>query len=180
MGQLKRCINGADITMIDLSWRTNGSKIQQNKRYINAKIAHLDRFGYNYDVHKRILLTIDMHEKFTKNVNPNLIVMTSWNENIFRVTGHLCGESTGPRYIPRTKASEAPWPFVLGIRRSPVYSPHKGQWRGALMFSLICVWINGWVNNREAGDLRRYRAHYDVIVMMIIVVGHVFNMTEYF
>ena len=47
----------------------------------------------------------------------------------------------------------------------PVNSPHKGQWRGALMFSLICVWINDWVNNREAGDLRRYRAHYDVIVM---------------
>ena len=41
----------------------------------------------------------------------------------------------------------------------------KGQWRGALMFSLIYVWINDWVNNREAGDLRRYRAHYDVIVM---------------
>ena len=35
------------------------------------------------------------------------------------------------------------------------------------MFSLICVWINGWVNNREAGDLRRYCAHYDVIVMQI-------------
>ena len=33
------------------------------------------------------------------------------------------------------------------------------------MFSFICVWINDWVNNREAGDLRRYRAHYDVIVM---------------
>ena len=44
------------------------------------------------------------------------------------------------------------WPFVRGIHRSPVNSPHKGQWRGALMFSLICVWINGWVNNREAGD----------------------------
>ena len=27
-------------------------------------------------------------------------------------------------------------------------------------------WINGWVNNREAGELRRYRAHYDVIVMI--------------
>ena len=49
---------------------------------------------------------------------------------------------------------------------SPVHSRHKGQWRGALMFTLICVWINGWVNNREAGDLRRYRAHYDVIVMI--------------
>ena len=43
--------------------------------------------------------------------------------------------------------------------------PHKGQWRGALVFSLICVWINGWINNREAGDLIRHRAHYDVIVM---------------
>ena len=33
------------------------------------------------------------------------------------------------------------------------------------MFSLICVSINGSVNNREAGDLRCHRAHYDVIVM---------------
>ena len=33
------------------------------------------------------------------------------------------------------------WPFVRGVHRSPVNSPHKGQWRGALMFSLICVWI---------------------------------------
>ena len=47
----------------------------------------------------------------------------------------------------------------------PVSSPHIGQWRGALMFTLICVWINGCVNNREAGDLRRYCAHYGVTVM---------------
>ena len=60
------------------------------------------------------------------------------------------------------------WPFVRGIHRSPVNSPHKGQWRGALMFSLICVWINDWVNNREDGDLRSYRAHYDVIVMVLM------------
>ena len=50
------------------------------------------------------------------------------------------------------------WPFVRGIHRSPVNSPYKGQWHGALMFSLICVWINGWVNNGEDGDLRRNRA----------------------
>ena len=49
--------------------------------------------------------------------------------------------------------------------RSSVNSPHEGQWRGALMFSLICAWINGWVNNRDAGDLRRQLAHYDVIMM---------------
>ena len=57
------------------------------------------------------------------------------------------------------------WAFVRGIHRWPVNSPHKGQWRGALMFSLICAWINGWVNNREAGDLRRHRAHHGVTVM---------------
>ena len=54
------------------------------------------------------------------------------------------------------------WPLVRGIHRSPVNSSHKGQWRGALMFSFICAWINGWVNNR---DLRRHRAHYDIIVI---------------
>ena len=57
------------------------------------------------------------------------------------------------------------WPFMRGIHRSPVNSSHKGQWRGALMFSLICTRINGWVSNRETGDLRRHQAHCDVIVM---------------
>ena len=69
--------------------------------------------------------------------------MTSSNGNIFRVTGHLCGEFTGLRWIPRTKASDAELWF----------------------FSLICARINGWINNGEAGDLRRHCAHYNVIVM---------------
>ena len=55
--------------------------------------------------------------------------------------------------------------LCAGIYRLPVNSPHKGHLRGALMFSLICAWINGWVNSRETGDLRRHRAIYDVIVM---------------
>ena len=59
------------------------------------------------------------------------------------------------------------WPIVRGIHRSPVNSPHNGQWRGALIFTLICVWINGWVNNCEAGHLRCYHAHYDVSVMSL-------------
>ena len=61
------------------------------------------------------------------------------------------------------------WPFLWGIPRSPVNFPHKGQRRGALMFSLICTRINGWVNTHEAGDLRCYRAHYDVTVMVLVV-----------
>ena len=71
--------------------------------------------------------------------------MTSSNGNIFRVTGPVCGESP-----------------------VPVNSPRKGQWRGALMFSLICARINDWVNNREAGDLRRNRGHCDVNVMYLL------------
>ena len=51
-----------------------------------------------------------------------------------------------------------------GIHWSPVNYPHKGQCRGALMVSLICAWINGWVNNGESGDLRCHRSHYDVTV----------------
>ena len=63
----------------------------------------------------------------------------------------ICGrEFTGHRWIPRTKASDA------------------GLW----FFSLICPWINGWVNNREAGDLRRHCAHYDTTVMDRIPVTH--------
>ena len=67
-------------------------------------------------------------------------MMTSSNGNIFRVIGHLFGNS-------------------------PVNSPPKGQWLGALMFSLLCAWINGLVNNGETGDLRCHRAHYVVTVM---------------
>ena len=56
-------------------------------------------------------------------------------------------------------------PFAQGIHRSPVNSPHKGQYRGALVFSLICARINGWVKNR-LGDLRQHRTYYDVLVML--------------
>ena len=66
------------------------------------------------------------------------------------------------KYFPRY------WPFVRRIQQSKVNSPHKGQWREPLMFSLIWVWINDWVNNREAGELRRYRTHYDVTVLQFL------------
>ena len=58
-------------------------------------------------------------------------------------------------------------PFVRGIHQWLADSPHKGQWRRALVFPLICASTNGWVNNRDAGDLRRHRARCDVTVMLI-------------
>ena len=71
------------------------------------------------------------------------------------------------RHFPRY------WPFVREIHRWPVSCPHKGHRRGALMFSLICSWINASVNNREAGDLRRHRAHYDITA--VFKSWHVYN-----
>ena len=59
------------------------------------------------------------------------------------------------------------WPFVCGNSPvTPVNSPHKGQWRKALTFSLISsTWTNSWTNNEDTGDLKCHCAHYDVIVM---------------
>ena len=55
------------------------------------------------------------------------------------------------------------WPFVRGIHRSPVNSPHKGQWRGALMFFLSALeWT---INNLEVDNLGRHCVHYDVTVV---------------
>ena len=66
------------------------------------------------------------------------------------------------------------WPFVRGIDRSSVDFPLKGQWRGALMFSLICAWTNGWANTQEAGDLRCHCAHYvlNVTNCKLLVLGN--------
>ena len=81
---------------------------------------------------------------YMRTVSPrDFIMMTSSNGNIFRVTGPLCGEFTGHRLIPLTKASDAElWCFLWS-------SP----------------WINRWVNNPKAGDLKLHRAHYGVTVV---------------
>ena len=74
--------------------------------------------------------------------------MASSIGSIFRVTGHLGREFTGHRWIPLSKAcDEELWCSVL---------------------FLICAWMDGWVNSREAGDLRRHRAYNDVTVMETI------------
>ena len=63
------------------------------------------------------------------------------------------------------------WPFVWGIHWSLVNSPYKGQWRGALMFSLICTRISSWVNNPETGVVGPCRAHYVTVMIRGWVIG---------
>ena len=82
-----------------------------------------------------------------------------WNSNHFlarlsRMDVHFDLQYQGQHHdVINWKHFPRYWPFVRGIHRLPVNSTHKGQWRGALMFSLIYAWTNVWVNNCEAGDL---------------------------
>ena len=57
--------------------------------------------------------------------------------------------------------------FVRGIHRSPVNSATKAS-DAELWYFFICAWINGWVNNHGAGDLRHHRAHYAVTVKAVL------------
>ena len=71
---------------------------------------------------------------------------------------HWCiNASSGHDDVIKWKHFPRYWPFVRGVHRSPMNSPHKSKWHWVLMLCLICAWINGWVNHREAGDLRRQR-----------------------
>ena len=98
-------------------------------------------------------------DETVKHINP-------LHAECFEETGVLTAYSAMYDDIMKWKHFLRYWPFVRGIHPSPVNSLHKGQWRGAMMFSWICTWINSWVNNREAGDLRCHRAHYGVTVMV--------------
>ena len=81
-------------------------------------------------------------------------------------------------YVIKWKHFPRDLTFLQGIQWSPMNSPHKGQWCGALVFSLICACINDWVNNRKAGDFRRQRAHYDVIVMWCHILSWCVTMKD--
>ena len=97
---------------------------------------------------------------YNRNTSHRAYIIVSWPNPIQWLT------------IPRSHHQMETFSALLALcaGNSPVYGefPHKGQWRGALMFSLICAWINRLVNNHEAGDLRRHRAHYNISVVSYV------------
>ena len=125
-----------------------------NKSWLNLSSAlcrHLSKRRWVEETFLTLICSVQYIQRImwvTKrahDITPTM--MTSSNGNIFRVTGPLCGELTGHRWILLTKASDAQfWCFLWSA-----------------------FWINGWINNREPGDLRRNRAHYDAIVMTTIM-----------
>ena len=130
-----------NMNMNQCHWKASDSDYRQSQRFLSTVISEIVLYCFTVYIGQIKVLWRRLHVAFLTHDG-----VIKWK--------HL------PRY----------WPFVRGIHRSPVNSTHKGQWRGALMFSLICTWISSWVNSPEAGDLRRHRAHCDVSVMNVYVL----------
>ena len=131
----------SQITGVPIVWSTICSGADQRKHQSCASLAFLK------GIHRWSLIDWD-------NIWLSYITLSSYH-----VYTKIHDDVIKCKHYPRY------WPFVRGIHRWPVNSPHEGQWRRGLIFSFICVWINGWVNDGVAGDLIRHRAHNDVIVM---------------
>ena len=121
-----------------------------------------DHFSFIHHAHHRYLGTLVVSLYFQIHISHIVHVALELD---FSPHSRLHSVELSPWWRHQMETFSALLALCAGNSTVPVNSPHKGQWRGALMFSLIYAWINDWVNNREAGDLRRRRGHYDVIVM---------------
>ena len=159
------CVDTVDLTLVPLvdwwrsSWNDRGLYVSRVHYDTNPDEEHC---SVTTPCPKRIIILTDSsdlkwnYSSFVTNVlcwkPPWIWVVLFLNIKMTYVVRILSyhDDVINWRHLPRY------WPFVRRIHRPPMNSPHKGQWRGALMFSLICAWTNGWVNNWNAGDLRRH------------------------
>ena len=140
------------IMLHDQSWTHNQVKFSHVRKTVTLQIIVLVQERCN-----SIAIALELHFSCTNPLNYEIIKSYIRCHDASTSVHDVIEWKHFPRY----------WPFVRGIHRSPVNSSHKGQGCGALMFSFICAGINGWVNNREAGDLRCHSAHFDVIIMTV-------------
>ena len=153
---LYACMSAYCVTTNTMSYLTKQSKTKMQRLFITPEMHSISGASVMNIFRK-------MDAKYYVVTVPRWVnTPTWWMRNIVSHCRH--DDVIKWKHFPRH------WPFVRGIHRSSVTSPHKGQWRGAFMFSFFCVRINSWVNNGEAGDLRRHRAHYDVTVMLCIII----------
>ena len=154
---------------INLNYPTPGKTAIATTTTIDKTTSrnHMNLFSVQYSW---IIISWRINTYLTQTVKKCLVLIN--REVIYFIVVPWCNMCQHSQHEEIIKRKHFPhyWPFVRGIQQSPVNSPvnspHKGQWHGTLMVSLICAWINGWGNNREADDLRCHRAHYDVTVMI--------------
>ena len=134
----------SQITSLTIVYSTVYSGADQRKHQSSASLAFvwgIHRRPVN-SPHKGPAVTrkmfpfddVIMIQTFTNMQSPKIVSLSMLLECIVWDPNH--DDVIKWKHFPRY------WPFVRRIHRSPVNSPHKSQWRGTLMFSLICVWIN--------------------------------------
>ena len=134
----------SQITSLTIVYSTVYSGADQRKHQSSASLAFvwgIHRRPVN-SPHKGPAVTrkmfpfddVIMIQTFTNMQSPKIVSLSMLLECIVWDPNH--DDVIKWKHFPRY------WPFVRRIHRSPVNSPHKGQWRRTLMFSLICVWIN--------------------------------------
>ena len=178
------------------SWKTR-SRVKHHGRWWPGDTRSQGIGDYGIDLavveYSGKFISLNMHRKENEKWTPHAcsyIMFNVWSDDVccsrLRYLADLLGSRCDildvifafmlrNKHVNFMKWKHFPryWPFVWGIHRSPMNSPHKGHWREALMFSLICVWINGWVNNHQVGELRHHLAHYDVTVMKNFSSTHI-------
>ena len=134
-----------------MTWTALGTKSLERGFHYLHHVEHVTKYKYNTVQYKMRLNTSLqwLRQSINHGIDPQKTshIMTSSNGNIFHVNGLLWGESL-------------------------VDSPQKGQWCGALMFSLICTQTSSWANNQTITDFRCHHAHYDITVMSCPVFSH--------
>ena len=133
-----------------------------NQCWLIVNWTHRNKFKRNLNPNSHIFIQENTFENVVCQ-NGGHLVQGRWVNCLAPVEDLWCNESWHDDVI-KGKHFPSNWPFVQGIHRCPVNSPHKGQWRRAfdVFFDLR---LNIRVNNREAGDWRCHYAHYDVTVM---------------
>ena len=120
-------------------------------------LIHVNKMATGKEMHCECL-QIRMFSSFCKTILKIIPDYTDWTSLFLSLLTTWWRHQMGP--------FSALLALCAGNSPVPVNSPHNGQWCRSLVFSLIWVWINDWVNKHEVGDLKRHRGHYDVIVMM--------------
>ena len=146
-------------SMLKFSWYLGGGEswLGADLLYCSAPTMFIPN---HLAIVTRLCVSIDVcrQEQCIKSIFSIVILCCLFKDGNFPTSNHYHDNVIKWKHFPRY------WPFVRG--GPPVTSgfPHRGQWRGALMFSSICSWTNSSGNNLDAVDLRRHRAHYDVTI----------------
>ena len=163
------------ITSDDNHYQTDRNPPRYNscvwcRAMMSGQLPRIDAYSYHHDVpDNAIIVEFNIWHGW---IITSIYIFMCVRSSIPSLQRSEYGHMWVPWWRHQMETVSALLAICAGNSPVPGEFPNKGQWRGALMFSLIWARINGWVNNHEAGDLRRHPTHCDVIVMLACQITH--------